>query len=157
MTGARPRRGMALLAALVLLSLGAALVVGQSVAARTSAALARAAVARTVAERGPEEVALRLLADPALTAPLVAVGMQVTLRSRDSLLEDPRLLRRDRARVVRLAGERYLIVAERSVEDSLRPLARRRIALVVEPPTPLSSTAGDRLRPIPRWAFSDIY
>ena len=141
---------MALLIAIVLLSLCAALVVGATSAANALARSERSTEAAIrvayAAERGIAETISGWGAEGSL--PVGATSEWLT--STDGI--------RLRIRVERLSERRFLVASSASAgNDSVR-VATRNVTILLETPLQVDSL-GQSIRPIPvaRWALADIY
>ena len=150
------RRGVVLVAVLGLLALGAALIAGAFAAARSSArttrsgraaivaqAVARRALARTLASWTPRDDSLGI---GGFTTRTFAESAAITLDSADI-----------RVRVHRLSAALYVVAAEASVPSARTPLARRRARVLLERAPTIDTAIVQPLRPIARWASTDSY
>jgi hypothetical protein len=156
----RERRGVALLGALVLLTLSLALATATFSAAR---ALRRAALVtrvRTRVEAGVPRAFAEVLAgwNAALDTLVVGGVVEIPLAG-DSTTDGPRLTRT--ARVQRTAERLYAVTVELQAFGHEHPIAKRRARLWLErPAVEAPDGAGGASIPPPfvtPWAFNDLY
>jgi hypothetical protein len=148
------RRGVALVAALALLALAAALVVGTFVAGRAISRATVAAHAAARADAGARRALAQVLAGWDGSLDLLAAGAVVGRSlSNDDAGAPPLVVS---ARIRRLRGDVFLIVADAKVAIGATIVARRRYRLLVE-----RASAGDTVRraiapsPLVGWALDE--
>lgn len=153
---ARPRRGVVLVAALALLSLGGALIAGAFAAARASARATRSTRAAVVAHAAARRALVRTVASWSGRDDSLNLGASDVRAWRDSAtvaLDASDV----RVRVHRLSLTLFLLSTEASVPSSAAPIARRRARILLERVPTIDSTAVSRVRPIARWASGHQY
>lgn len=158
---ARRRRGVALLAALVLLALSAALSIATFSAAHAMRRAARTARTRARVEMEVRRAFAEVLVQwsAALDTMPVGSGVAVTLDSEPPGAGQP-LLRS--ARVDRVADGLFAVTVDVRAFTSAHPLARRRGRLWLERPpmsAPPSAPPGAPPPPplVTPWPFADLY
>jgi hypothetical protein len=148
------RRGVALLAALALLALAAALVVGTFGAGRAMSRATVAAHAAARADAGARRALAQALAGWESSLDSLPIGAVVArFLSNDDPGAPPLVVS---ARIRRLRGDVFLIVTEAKVSVGATLVARRRYRLLVE-----RASAGDTTRrvvtpsPLAEWALDE--
>lgn len=157
----RPRRGVALLAALVLLALSAALATATFSAAHAMRRAARTTRVRDRVDAGMRRAFAEVLIGWTASLDSMPVGSHVDvplpLEPTDA---GPPLVRR--ARVGRLAEGSYAVTVDVRAFTEERPLARRRARLWLERPAAVGSP-GETTAPgtppvaVTHWALVDLY
>jgi hypothetical protein len=151
----RRRRGVALVAALALLTFAAALLAGSFASSTSLVHAERSARAAVYAEILARRVAAEVLAT------WVDGGDSIAVHGHDD--REP-MVRSSfgrtvaRTRIQRISASLYAITVDVRVGTGAVPVAHRRVRLVVER-SPPSDSAGPpgAPRPIARWSFAGIY
>jgi len=152
----KARRGVALVAVLALLTLGAALIAGPFAAARASARATRSTRAAIVAHAAARRALVRTVTSWSGRDDSMNIGASDVRAWRESA--SAALDSADtRVRVQRLSSTLVLVTAEANVPSSSAPIARRRMRVVLERAPTIDSTTVSRVRPIARWASGDLY
>jgi len=148
---------MALVTTLAMVALGGALLAGAFAQASAAIRAARAARASLVAASLARRALGRALAQWSAVEDSLPVG-GIAQRAVPESAAVPLDAAETRVRVQRLSSTRYVVAVVVSVPDTLVPLARRRLRLLVERRAPIDSTLPLPVpRPVIRWAFGDLY
>jgi hypothetical protein len=145
-----------LVAVLALLALGAALIAGAFAAARGSARATRTARAAVVAHAVARRALARTVASWNVSDDSLGVGAFATRAYSESaaVAVDSADIR---VRVHRLSTSLFVVAAEASVPSARAPIARRRVRVLLQRAPTIDTTTVQPPRPIMRWASADLY
>jgi len=143
-------------AVIALLALGAALIAGAFAAARGSARATRSARAAVVAHAVARRALARSVASWSAADDSLSIGAFVvrTLAESTAVAVDSADIR---VRVHRLSASLYVVAAEATVPSARTPIARRRVRVLLQRAPTIDTTTVQPPRPITRWASADLY
>ena len=145
-----------LVAALALLTLAAALIVGASTLARASSRTARVYLATFTAETEARRALASLLASWPAASDTLSVGRTLLVEGSDRAQGE--LVSRSALRLLRLSRTTYSLSVDCRVGAWAAPLARRRLRLLLRRAVQVDTlVARDTPRPIARWPFDELY
>lgn len=144
------------MAVIALLALGAALIAGAFAAARGSARATRSARAAVVAHAVARRALARSVASWSAADDSLSIGAFVvrTLAESTAVAVDSADIR---VRVHRLSASLYVVAAEATVPSARTPIARRRVRVLLQRAPTIDTTTVQPPRPITRWASADLY
>ena len=144
------------MAVIALLALGAALIAGAFAAARGSARATRSARAAVVAHAVARRALARTVASWSAADDSLSIGAFVvrTLAESTAVAVDSADIR---VRVHRLSASLYVVAAEATVPSARTPIARRRVRVLLQRAPTIDTTTVQPPRPITRWASADLY
>ncbi len=145
-----------LIAALALLTLAAALIVGASTLARASSRSARVYLAAFTAETEARHALASFLASWPAAAEMLPVGR--TLLVEGSVSDPGEVVTRSTLRLLRLSPSTYSLSVDCRVGVWASPMARRRLRILLRRAVQVDTLQAKATpRPVARWPFEELY